>query len=314
MIQRPKVSIIGGGNVGTACAYQIVKKELGNVTIVDIEEKLPIVKGLILEISECSPIDQFDATLKVSSEYKDIEKSDIVIVTAGFPRHPGMTRDDLIQENLKIMKNITIHLNRYCPESIVVVVTNPVDTMTYFVWKETELEKSRVIGHSGCLDNSRFKTFIAEKLGVSKSDIQALIIGSHGDEMVPLIRFTSVSGIPITNLLSDEEIEYIVNRTKHAGTEIVSLKGISAYYTPGVSITEIIEAIVKDKNRILPCSVLCEKEYGVGGYCIGVPCIINRKGVKKIIELELNYEESALLNMSIDHIEKLIHEQLTSSV
>lgn len=313
MIQRPKISIIGGGNVGTACAYQIVKKELGNVTVVDIEEKLSLVNGLILEISQCAPIDQFDDSLSVSSDYQDIAQSDIVIVTAGFPRHPGMTRDDLVQENLSIIKIINKQIQQFAPDAIVIVVTNPVDAMTYFVWRETGFEKKKVIGHSGCLDTSRYRTFIAGELGVSAADVQALIVGSHGDEMVPLIRYTSVSGIPITMLLSEDSIQRIVNRTKHVGTEIVRLKGNSAYYTPGVSITQIVETIVKDKKRVLACSVLCEKEYNVGGYFIGVPCIISQKGVERIIELELNDHESIQLNASISHIRELVDKQLTSS-
>lgn len=314
MLRRPKVAIIGGGNVGTACAHQIALKELADITVIDIPERIDHVQGIVLEITECAPIDGFDVDLRVSSDYRTIEESDVVIITAGYPRHPGMTRDDLIEQNYKIIVSASERISEYAPESIVIVVTNPLDAMAYAVWQVTGFSRKRVLGHSGCLDTSRYRTFISKELGISAEDVHALIIGSHGDEMVPLKRYTTVHGIPVSELLPAEKVESCIRRAKQAGTEIVKLKGVSAFYTPGSSITEMVESILKDKRRILPCSVYCEKEYRVGGYFIGVPCIIGSNGVEKIIELRLNGNELEALNASVNHVKSLVEivEQLSS--
>lgn len=306
MVKRRKVSIIGGGNVGTACAYQIALKELANVMVIDTPKRKDYVKGSLLEIIESAPLHGFDVDIEVSSDFKDIEQSDIIIVTAGFARQPGMNREDLIEKNWEIVVDIAEQIKVYAPHSIIVVVTNPLDAMVYTLWKVTGFPVAHVIGHSGSLDTSRYRTFIARELNVSSEDVHALIIGGHGDHMVPLIRFTTVSAIPVTELLSMDRIESCVKRAKQGGTEIVKLKGGSAFYTPGISITHMVESILKDKKRIIPCSVYCNQEYQVGGYFIGVPCILGKRGLERIIELELDEREKKLMNSSIDHIKKLV--------
>ena len=306
MVQRRKVSIIGGGNVGTACAYQIALKELADVMVIDTPKRLDYVKGSILEIIESAPLHGFDVDMKVSSDLKDIEQSDIVIVTAGFARHPGMNREDLIEKNWEIVKSIAGHVRVHAPKSIVIVVTNPLDAMVYTLWKITGFPVARVIGHSGSLDTSRYRTFIARELGVSVEDVHAMIIGSHGDQMVPLIRYTTVNAIPVTKLLPMDSIESCVERAKHGGTEIVKLKGGSAFYTPGISITHMVESILKDKKRLIPCAVYCNREYHAEGLFIGVPCILGKEGVERIVELDLNKREKEAMHRSIEHVKGLV--------
>lgn len=305
-IRRPKISIIGAGNVGATCAHWAAAKELGDIVLLDIPDKEGVAKGKALDLACCGPIERFDSNITGTSDYKDIKNSDIVVITAGLPRKPGMSRDDLINTNVKIVKSVSENIREFAPDSIVIVVANPLDAMVYTSWKVTGFPAHRIMGQAGALDVARYRAFLAMELGCSIEDISALLLGGHGDDMVPLPRFTSVHGIPIQMLLSDDKINACVERAKVGGGEIVKLMGTSAYYAPASGTIQMVEAILKDKKRILPVAAYCEKEFNIGGYFVGVPAILGAKGVEKVINLPLNDAESKLMAESVSHVKDLV--------
>jgi malate dehydrogenase len=294
---RKKISIIGAGNVGATTALMAAQKELGDIVMVDIIEGMPQGKGL--DMVEASPVEGYDSKIYGSNNYADIADSDVVVVTSGLPRKPGMTREDLLKANADIITVVAENIAKHAPNSIVVMVSNPLDLMTYHCWKITRFPTNRVLGQAGILDSARFRYFVAEELGVSVEDISAMVLGGHGDTMVPLPRYTTVSGIPITDLISKGRIDAIAQRTRDGGAEIVNLlKTGSAFYAPGAAIAQMVEAIIKDKKRLLPCSACLTGEYGIKDVYIGVPVLLGRNGVEKIIELKLNKDEIEALQKS----------------
>jgi malate dehydrogenase len=296
---RAKVGIIGAGNVGASLAFSIINRDIADVVISDIVEGLP--QGKALDMSESRTPDLHDSGAVGTNKVEDMNGCDVVVVTAGVPRKPGMTREQLLDINAKILRDVCGVLKTFKPQPIVIVVTNPLDVMTYLAYKLLGFPKSRVIGMAGVLDSSRMCHFIAEKLGVSAKDVHAMVLGSHGDTMVPVPRLTSVSGIPLPELLPAEEIEKINQRTKDGGAEIVALlKTGSAFYAPGSSIAVMVESILKDERRLLPCSVVLEGEYGQKDVVLGVPIIVGRNGVEKIVSIKLTESENAALNKSAD--------------
>jgi malate dehydrogenase len=306
MPRRAKIAIIGGGNVGASCAVWAASKELGDVVVVDIPEVEDKTKGKMLDLAQCGPIERFDAKLVGTANYADIAGSDVVVITAGVPRKPGMSRDDLVSVNVKIVRAVSEQVRKHAPNSIVLVVSNPLDAMVYTAWKVTGFPSQRIVGQAGCLDVARYRTFIAMELGVSVEDISALLLGGHGDDMVPLPRYTSVHGIPVSQLLTQDKIRACVERAKVGGGELVKLMGTSAYYAPASGVIQMVEAIVKDKKRILPCAAYCDREYGVGGYFVGVPCVLGAGGVERVIEIQLDGEERSLFDASVSHVKEMV--------
>ncbi|MAJ46281.1 MAG: malate dehydrogenase [Planctomycetes bacterium TMED75] len=305
-MRRAKISIIGAGNVGATCAHWAAAKELGDVVLVDIPDKEGVAKGKALDLACCGPMERFDSNITGTSDYADAAGSDVVIVTAGLPRKPGMSRDDLIETNVKIVRSVSEKIAEHCPESIVILVSNPLDAMVYTAWKATGFPTNRIVGQAGCLDVARYRAFLAMKIGCSIEDISALLLGGHGDDMVPLPRFTSVHGIPVQQLLPESDITECVDRAKVGGGEIVKLMGTSAFYAPASGSVQMAEAIIKDKKRILPCAAYCEQEYGIGGYFVGVPCILGANGVEQVVEIKLDSEEKSLMDESISHVKDLV--------
>ncbi len=305
-MRRAKITIVGGGNVGASCALWAASKQLGDIVVLDIPEVADKVKGRMLDLAQCGPVERFDATITGTADYADTAGSDVVVITAGLPRKPGMSRDDLIQTNVKIVRSVAEQVAAHSPDAVMIVVSNPLDAMVYTAWKSSGFPTHRIVGQAGCLDVARFRTFIAMELGVSVEDIQALLLGGHGDDMVPLPRYTSVHGIPISNLLPADTITRCVERAKAGGGEIVKLMGTSAYYAPASGTIMMVESIVRDKKRILPCAGYCDSEYGVGGYFVGVPCVLGAGGVEKIIEVDLDGDETKLMNESISHVKDLV--------
>ena len=302
---RPKISIIGAGNVGATAAHWVASKELGDVVLLDIVEGMP--QGKALDLLESSPIEYFDSDVKGTNNYEDTKDSDIVVITSGVARKPGMSRDDMISINTGIVKEVTQNAAEYSPNSIIIVVTNPLDAMVFVASKVSNFAKNKVIGMAGILDSARFRTFIAKELDVSVEDVDAMVLGGHGDTMVPLPRYSTVNGIPITELMENEKIEQLVKRTRDGGAEIVNLlKTGSAYYAPSAAVAEMVESILKDKKRILPCAAYCGSEYGVGGYFVGVPVKLGRNGVEKVIELKLTDEEKEMFAKSVEHVKQLV--------
>ncbi len=316
MLKRAKISVIGAGNIGGECARSLAMKELGDVVLLDIANKekpeLHMPRGKALDLACCGSIENFDARITGTFEYADIADSDVVVVTAGLPRKPGMSRDDLVQINAGIVKNVAENIKKFAPTAIVIVVSNPLDAMVYVAWKVTGFPAHRVIGQAGALDVARYKTFLAWELGVSVEDIQGLLLGGHGDDMVPLPRRTSVNGIPITDLLSEERITACVERAKAGGGEVVKLMGTSAWYAPSAGTVEMVEAIVRDKKRVIASAAYCEDEFGVApgkegkGYFVGVPCVLGAKGVERIISFKLDETEQKFMNESISHVKDLV--------
>ncbi len=304
-MKRAKITIVGAGNVGATCAHWAVAKELGDIVLVDIPDKEDYTKGKALDLAQCGPVERFDAKITGTSDYADTADSDVVVITAGLPRKPGMSRDDLINTNVKIVKSVTAQIAKHSPQCILIVVSNPLDAMVYTAWKTSDFPPHRVVGQAGCLDIARYRTFIGMELGVSVEDIDALLMGGHGDDMVPLPRYTSVAGIPVTQLISERRLTEIIERAKMGGGEIVKLMGTSAYYAPAAGTIQMVEAIVRDKKRILPCAAFCDSEYGVGGYFVGVPCVLGTGGVEKIIEVEFDQAERALFDSSVSHVKEL---------
>jgi len=310
-MRRAKITIIGGGNVGASCAMWAAQKELGDIVVLDIPEQEDAIKGKMLDLAQCSPIERFDSWITGTADYKDTADSDVVVVTAGIPRKPGMSRDDLIATNVKIVKSVSENVAKHSPNAVLIVVSNPLDAMVYTAWKASGFPTNRILGQAGCLDVARFRTFIAMELGCSVEDISALLLGGHGDDMVPLPRYTSVHGIPLTQLLPEEKINAMVERAKLGGGEIVKLMGTSAYYAPASGTIQMVEAIIKDKKRILPCAAYCEKEYSVGGpgngYFVGVPAVLGANGMERVIEIDMNPDEKALMDESISHVKELVN-------
>jgi len=304
-MKRAKISIIGAGNVGATCAHWAAAKQLGDIVLVDIVEGMPQGKGL--DLAEAAPIEGFDCKIVGTNGYDETADSDVIIITSGLPRKPGMSRDDLLAANAKIVRSVTEQVASRSPEAVIIVVSNPLDAMVYLAWKTSGFPPNRVVGQAGILDTARFRTFVAMELGVSVEDIITLLMGGHGDDMVPLPRYTSVGGIPLTQLLGKDRIDAIVERTRKGGGEIVSLlKTGSAYYAPAAATIQMAEAIIRDKKRLLPCAAYCDKEYGVGGYFVGVPCILGAGGVEKVIEVELDEQEKAAFAQSVQHVKELV--------
>jgi malate dehydrogenase len=305
---RSKVSVIGAGFTGATTAFLTAQKELADVVLVDIPQLENPTKGKALDMLEASPVQGFDSNITGTSNYEDTAGSDIVVITAGIARKPGMSRDDLVTTNEKIMRSVTHEVVKYSPDCVIVVLTNPVDAMTYTVFKESGFPKERVIGQSGILDSARFRTFVAQELNLSVKDITGFVLGGHGDDMVPLVRYSYAGGIPLENLLPKERIEQIVERTRKGGGEIVSLLGNgSAYYAPAASLVEMVEAILKDQRRVLPAIAYLEGEYGYDGIYLGVPTIIGGNGLEQIIELELTDYEKTQLNRSADSVRNVMN-------
>ncbi len=300
---RKKISIIGAGATGATTAHWVAAKELGDVVITDIVEGMP--QGKALDLLEAGPIEGFDVDVMGTNDYADIADSDIVVITAGIARKPGMSRDDLLNVNLNVMKSASEAIVKYAPNSTVIVLTNPVDVMTYAVYKLTGFPKNRVMGQSGVLDSTRFRTFIAKELNVSVKDVSAMVLGGHGDSMVPLVRYSYAGGIPIEKLMPKDRIDAIVDRTRNGGAEIVNLlKTGSAYYAPSAAITEMIEGILKDQKRILPVAAYLEGEYGHEDVFAGVPVMLGANGIEQIIELDLISEESEALAKSVADVKE----------
>jgi malate dehydrogenase len=306
-LKRKKISVIGGGFTGATTAFLLAQKELGDVVLVDIPQMENPTKGKALDMLEASPVQGFDANITGTSNYEDTKDSDIVVVTAGIARKPGMSRDDLVQTNQKIMKNVAQEIAKHSPNCFIVVLTNPVDAMTYTIFKESGFPKNRVIGQSGVLDTARFRTFVAQELNLSVKDVTGFVLGGHGDDMVPLVRYSYAGGIPLETLIPKERLEAIVERTRKGGGEIVNLLGNgSAYYAPAASLVEMCEAILKDQRRILPSIAYLEGEYGYEGIYLGVPTILGAGGIEKVIELELTSEEKAALDKSADAVRNVM--------
>lgn len=298
-MKRKKISVIGGGFTGATTAFLLAQKELGDVVLLDIPQMENPTKGKALDMLEASPVQGFDANITGTADYADTKDSDIVVITAGIARKPGMSRDDLVQTNQKVMKAVASEVAKYSPNCTIIVLTNPVDAMTYTVFQETGFPKNRVIGQSGVLDTARFRTFVAQELNLSVKDITGFVLGGHGDDMVPLVRYSYAGGIPLETLLSKERLEAIVERTRKGGGEIVNLLGNgSAYYAPAASLVEMCEAILKDQRRVLPSIAYLEGEYGYKGIYLGVPTILGANGIEQVIELELTDEEKSALDRS----------------
>lgn len=307
-MQRKKVSVIGSGFTGATTAFLLAQKELADVVIVDIPEMEKPTKGKALDMLEASPVQGFDANIIGTSNYEDTKDSDIVIITAGIARKPGMSRDDLIQTNQKVMESVTEQIVKYAPNAILLVLTNPVDAMTYTAFKKSGFPKERVIGQSGVLDTARFRTFVAQELNLSVKDVQGFVLGGHGDEMVPLIRYSSAGGVPLADLIPADRMEEIVERTRKGGAEIVNLLGNgSAYYAPSAALVEMAEAILKDQKRVLPSIAYLEGEYGLHDLYLGVPTVLGAGGIEKVIELDLTEEEQAALNKSADAVRSVMN-------
>jgi len=305
-MKRAKVTVVGAGNVGASCAVFAAQQELGDVVLIDIPDFADKTAGKALDLAQCGPVQRFDANITGTSDYKHAADSDVVIITAGIPRKPGMSRDDLIQTNVKIVKSVSQQIKEVAPNSVLIIVSNPLDAMVYTAWKTTDFPTNRVVGQAGCLDIARYRTFIAMELGCSIEDITALLMGGHGDDMVPLPRYTSVAGIPVSQLIPKNRLDEIIARAKVGGGEIVKLMGTSAYYAPAAGSVQMAEAIIKDKKRILPCAAYCDNEYGIGGYFVGVPCMLGANGVEKVIEVELDGNEKAMLDSSVAHVKELV--------
>ncbi|MFO1519482.1 MAG: malate dehydrogenase [bacterium] len=304
---RRKIALIGGGNIGGELAQRVMEKELGDVVLFDVVEGLP--QGKTLDLMETRPVDGSDSNLIGTQDYKDIAGSDVVIITAGLARKPGMSRDDLLAKNLEIMKSVAAGVKAHAPNAFVIVVSNPLDVMVYAFHKLSGFEPKKVIGMAGVLDSARFRCFVAMELNVSVQDVTALVLGGHGDDMVAMPRFCTVNGIPVTDLIPKEKLDAIVKRTQMAGGEIVNLlKTGSAFFSPAASAIAMAESYLKDKKRVMACAAYLNGEYGAKGYFMGVPVVIGANGVEKVIELKLNEEEKALIAGSLEHVKKLVAE------
>ena len=302
---RNKITVVGAGNVGANCALRVAEKGLADVVLVDVVEGVP--QGKALDLLESGPVQGYDVTITGSNDYAPTANSDIVIITAGFPRKPGMSRDDLLMANYEIVRSATEEAAKFSPNSILILVTNPLDAMAQAALWVSKFNKERVVGMAGVLDSARFRTFIAQELGVSVDNVTAVVLGGHGDTMVPVVRLSNVSGIPLTELMDQATIDRIVDRTRNGGAEIVKhLKTGSAYYAPSAAAVEMAESILMDKKKVLPCAAYLEGEYGINGLFVGVPCKLGARGIEKIYELKLTAEEQAGLQKSAAAVQELI--------
>jgi malate dehydrogenase len=305
LVLRKKVTVVGAGNVGANCALRIADKELADVVLVDVVEGVPQGKGL--DLLESGPVQGYDVMVTGSNDYEPTANSDLAIITAGFPRKPGMSRDDLLMANYEIVRVATEQVAQRSPECVIIVVTNPLDAMAQAAYWVSKFPKNRVVGMAGVLDSARFRTFIADELKVSVENVMGVVMGGHGDTMVPLVRLTNVSGIPLTELLPQARIDAIVDRTRNGGAEIVKyLKTGSAYYAPSAAAVEMAESILKDKKKVLPCAAYLEGEYGINGLFAGVPVKLGAGGIEKIYEVKLTAEEQAMLKKSADAVQELV--------
>ena len=306
-MRRAKISIIGAGNVGATTAHWCAAAELGDIVLIDIPQTEDMPKGKALDLMQASPVVGFDANIVGSTNYEDTQASDVVVITAGLPRKPGMSRDDLLATNAKIMTSVCEQIKKTSEHAVVIVVSNPLDAMVQRAMQVTGFPPQRVLGQAGVLDTARYRTFLAMELGVSVEDVSALLMGGHGDTMVPIPSCTSVGGIPVSQLIDSARLHEIIDRTRKGGAEIVSLlKTGSAYYAPAAATTQMVEAVVRDKKRLLPCAAFCEKEYGVGGYYVGVPIVLGAAGVERIVELKLTKDEQAAFQKSVEAVKELV--------
>ena len=306
---RTKISLIGGGQVGGNIALLAAQKELGDIVIIDIPEAENFIKGKALDISQLLPHDGFDSKLVGSSNFEEIKDSDVVVITAGFPRQPGMDREDLLSKNLSIMTNVAKQVKEYAPNAFVIVVSNRLDAMVYAFYKVSGFAKNKVVGMAGALDSARFRSFIAAETNLSSQDVTCMVLGGHGDTMVPVSRLANVGGVPLSALLSEEKISAIEERTRFGGGEIVKLFGKgAAFYAPAQSAIEMVESFVRDKKRVIPCASLCEGEFDINGYFIGVPTVIGGNGVEKILTFALNEEEENALENTLAEVKKTVEE------
>ncbi len=306
---RKKISLIGGGQIGGNLALLCAQKELGDVVIYDIPNAEGMIKGKALDISQLCPMDGYDANITGSSNPEDIKDSDVVIITAGVPRKPGMNREDLLDINIKIITDVANNVKKYAPNAFVIVLSNPLDAIVYSFFKVSGFSKNKVIGMAGVLDSTRFKTFLAMETGYSVQDIDCMVLGGHGDTMVPITRLATIGGVPANEIISQDRLDAIVERTRFGGGELVKLFGNgSAYYAPAASAIEMAESYLKDKKRVLPCAALCEGEFGIDGYFIGVPTVIGSKGIEKIIEFELLEDEKKELQKTLDAVKNTVIE------
>ena len=302
---RKKVTVVGAGNVGANCAVRIADKELADVVLVDVVEGVPQGKGL--DLLQSGPVQGYDVSITGANDYEPTANSDIAIITAGFPRKPGMSRDDLLMANFEVIKTATEQVAKYSPNCIIIVVTNPLDAMAQAAFKVSKFSKNRVIGMAGVLDSARFRTFIAQELNVSVENVTGVVMGGHGDTMVPLVRLSNVAGIPLTELMDQATIDRIVDRTANGGAEIVKyLKTGSAYYAPSAAAVEMAESILKDKKKVLPCAAYLEGEYGINGLYVGVPVKLGANGIEKIYEIKLTADETAKLHKSAASVKELV--------
>jgi malate dehydrogenase len=302
---RKKITVVGGGNVGASCAVNLALKELGDVVLVDVVEGVPQGKGL--DMLQMGPIEGYDVAITGANDYEPTANSDVVVITAGLARKPGMSRDDLLLANYAVVKSVTENIAKHSPNAILVLVTNPLDAMCWTAHQVSKFSKNRVIGMAGVLDTARFRAFLAAELNVSVENVTAVVLGGHGDTMVPLVRLSSVSGIPLTELIEPEKLAAIVDRTRNGGAEIVKyLKTGSAYYAPSAAAVEMVESILKDKKKVLPCAAYLEGEYGINGLFVGVPCKLGSRGIEKIYEIQLTADEKAALHKSAAAVQELV--------
>lgn len=308
-MRRKKISLIGGGQIGGNLALIASQKELGDVVIFDIPQSEGMVKGKALDIMQLRPHDGYDTNIIGTSNYNDINDSDVIIITAGIPRKPGMDREDLMSINLGIMKDVATNVKKYAPESFVIVISNPLDAMVYAFHKVSGFKKNKVIGMAGALDSGRFRAFIAMETGYSVQDVTCMVLGGHGDSMVPITRLATIGGVPVTDLISPDRLKEIEDRTRFAGGELVKLFGNgSAFYAPAQCAIEMAESFLKDKKRVIPCAALCEGEFGIHGYFIGVPTVIGSSGIEKIIEFNLTDDEKNALENTLNAVKKTVSE------
>ena len=306
---RKKISLIGGGQIGGNLALLCAQKELGDVVIYDIPNAEGMIKGKALDISQLSPLDGYDVKITGSSNPEDLKDSDVVIITAGIPRKPGMNREDLLEINIKIITDVANNVKKYAPNAFVIVLSNPLDAIVYSFFKVSGFSKNKVIGMAGVLDSTRFKTFLAMETGYSVQDIDCMVLGGHGDTMVPITRLATIGGVPANEIVSQDKLDAIVERTRFGGGELVKLFGNgSAYYAPAASAIEMAESYLKDKKRVLPCAALCEGEFDVDGYFIGVPTVIGSKGIEKILEFKLLESEEEELQKTLQAVKKTVQE------
>ena len=299
-----KITVVGAGNVGATTAHIAAGRKLGDIVLIDIVKGLA--QGKALDMAEAGPVQGYSCKITGTTDWAAAQDSSIVVITSGLARKPGMSRDDLLAKNVQIVKDVSEKVAKYCPKAIVIVVSNPLDAMVYVASKVTGFAKNRVMGMAGALDVARFCHFVAMELNIRSEDISGILMGGHGDDMVPLPRFTSVASVPITELLPKETIARLIERTRKGGIEIVDLLGSSAYYAPAAGVVKMAEAIITDSRSVIPCCAYCQKEYNIGGYFVGVPAVLGKAGVEKIVELNLNADERKELDVSVSHVKDLV--------